>query len=78
MSEMHLRLAKAVSETARSIGPTPAGVAGHDVLFYGTDDELTNTASDFLAEGVRVGQPIVRICRHHHEALPLDLDQHVA
>jgi hypothetical protein len=66
MSEMHLRLAKAVSETASSIGPTPAGVAGHDVHFYGTDDELTNTASEFLAEGVRVGQPIVVIATEAH------------
>jgi hypothetical protein len=59
--EPHRQLEQALSETACRIGPTPAGLAGHDVHFYKNEDHLTKVVVDYLAEGLRAGQPIVVI-----------------
>jgi len=61
LSETHLHLAQALSETECRVGPTPAGLTGHDVHFYKTEDQLSKVVVDYLAEGLRVGQPVVVI-----------------
>ncbi|HEY5062978.1 MAG TPA: MEDS domain-containing protein [Gemmatimonadaceae bacterium] len=66
MSETHVRLAKTISETACGVGPTRAGLPGHDVQFYRSDAYLTRAVVDFLAAGVRVGQPIIVIATESH------------
>jgi len=63
---MHLHLIKAIQEADRPVGPTHPGVRGHDVAFYQSDAYLIRAASDFLAAGVRVGQPLVVIATEPH------------
>ena len=63
---MHLQLVKALEDTARAGGPTLPGVRGHDVQLYSTDVHLTATVADFLAAGVRMGQPVVVIATEAH------------
>lgn len=43
-------------------------LASHDVQFYESDDFLFSTVADFLATGVRLGQPIVVIATPEHQA----------
>jgi len=66
VNQIHPQLAKAVSDAACGVGPTRAGVAGHDVHFYKTDAQLAATVVDFLAAGVRIGQPIIVIATDAH------------
>lgn len=66
---MHVHLANAVESTARPRGPTPAGMVGHDVQFYQTESFLMRVVADYLAAGVRAGQPLVVIARESHRRL---------
>ena len=61
MSDIEILLARALADASSYAVPTPAGLTGHDVLFYRTDAFLTRTVVDFLAEGVSTGHPIVVI-----------------
>jgi hypothetical protein len=63
---VHLHLVKAFDEAARPIGTTRPGDPGHDVQFYRTDAHLTRTVADFLADGVRAGQPLIVIATEPH------------
>lgn len=66
VSEFQLNLARALSENACNQGPTPAGLRGHDVQFYRTENHLTRGVVDFLAAGIRAGQPIIVIASEAH------------
>src|SRR5690348_11562383 len=66
MSDIERQLAQALSESKCRPGPTHALMHGHDVHFYRTDASLTRTVVDFLADGVRAGQPIVVIATESH------------
>ncbi|MGH7652742.1 MAG: MEDS domain-containing protein [Gemmatimonadaceae bacterium] len=80
---MHLHLVKAFDDAAHPIGATAAGDVGHDVQFYKSDAYLTSAVSDFLAAGVRVGQPLIVIATQSHRiafarelrARGLDIDE---
>src|SRR5688500_17902945 len=48
---------------------THAWQTGHDVEFYATDADLIPPVVDFLANGVRAGQPIVVIATAAHRQL---------
>jgi DcmR-like sensory protein len=63
---MHLHLVNAVKESRRPSRGTPAGDIGHDVQFYQSEIHLLRTVADFLADGVRVGQPLVVIATEAH------------
>jgi hypothetical protein len=65
---MHLQLLQAIQAAAQPVDTTPPGVVGHDVQFYRTDAYLTHTVADFLARGVRAGQPLVVIATSSHRA----------
>jgi hypothetical protein len=41
-------------------------MTGHDVQFYRTDAHLVSSVVDFLADGLRAGQPIVVIATESH------------
>lgn len=43
-------------------------LASHDVQFYESEDVLFSTVADYLATGVRLGQPIVVIATPEHRA----------
>jgi hypothetical protein len=60
-----LSLARELSQAA-DLGPTPAGVTGHDVHFYRSDDALIASVVDFLSDAIRVGQPIIVIATEAH------------
>ena len=45
---------------------TPAGVPGHDVQFYDSEDFLVREVARFLAEGIRAGQPLIIIATQAH------------
>jgi hypothetical protein len=66
LAKMDLNLAKVVAEALCHGGPTPPGIAGHDVQFYRTDEYLTKAVVAFLAEGVRAGQPIIVVATEAH------------
>jgi hypothetical protein len=67
MSEtLHLHLEQALSASKCGLGPTRAGLPGHDVQFYRTDAYLVDSVVKFLADGVRVGQPIIVIATEAH------------
>lgn len=66
VEDTHARLAKAVSDAACGVGPTRAGLVGHDVQFYRTEAQLTAAVVRFLATGVRVGQPIIVVATEAH------------
>ena len=66
MKELYLSLADALSQSACTTGPTPAGLAGHDVQFYREEESLVASVVDFLAAGVRVGQPVIVIATPEH------------
>ena len=63
---MHQHLVTAFEAAGRPAGPTRAGMSGHAVKFYKTEAHLTETVADFLADGVRVGQPLVVIAIESH------------
>src|SRR5437763_13218795 len=63
---MDLSLAKVVAEALCKGGPTPAGLAGHNVQFYSTDEFLTKAVVSFLADGVQAGQPIIVVATEPH------------
>jgi hypothetical protein len=56
----------ALNDLALPVGPTPALHSGHDVQFYRTELALIQSATDFLADGLRAGQPIVVIATEPH------------
>jgi len=66
VSDIEILLARALADASSYAVPTPAGLTGHDVLFYRTDAFLTRTVVDFLAEGVSTGHPIVVIATEAH------------
>jgi hypothetical protein len=59
-------LIRTLEETKQRIGITPAGIPGHDVQFYWSEEHLAKTVTEFLADGVRAGQPIVVIATERH------------
>lgn len=66
MKDLYLNLAGALSQSACTNGITPAGLAGHDVHFYRSDETLVASVVDFLADAIRVGQPIIVIATPEH------------
>ena len=66
MRDHYVRLASALAETGYTPGPTPAGLPGHDVHFYRSEQALTSSVVDFLAAGISVGQPIIVIATPEH------------
>jgi hypothetical protein len=80
---MHLHLVKALEDSKRPTRVTPAGDIGHDVQFYRTEGYLTRAVADFLADGVRAGQPLIVIATEAHRvgfarelhARGLDIDE---
>ena len=67
MKDSYLNLADTLSQSACASGSTtPAGLAGHDVHFYRTEESLVNSVVDFLAAGIRVGQPVIVIATPEH------------
>jgi hypothetical protein len=68
MEPIHTELASALSNSRCGLGPTRAGLPGHDVHFYRTDAELVAATTDFLAEGLRAGQPIIVIATGAHRS----------
>lgn len=66
MNEAQLELCNTLSKRARQVGPTPAGLSGHDVVVYHAEDALTKSVVDFLSAGIRVGQPIIVIATPAH------------
>jgi DcmR-like sensory protein len=80
---MHLHLVKALEDSQRSARVTAAGDTGHDVQFYRTEAYLTRAVADFLATGVRAGQPLIVIATEAHrmgfarelQARGLDIDE---
>ena len=65
MSELHSNLANTLSRACDS-GPTPAGMPGHDVHFYSSEESLVRSVVAFLTAGVRVGQPVIVIATEPH------------
>ena len=57
--------APAQADTPLTVQPW---LASHDVQFYESDDFLVSTVADYLATGVRLGQPIVVIATLAHQA----------
>ncbi|HJP84880.1 MAG TPA: MEDS domain-containing protein [Gemmatimonadaceae bacterium] len=66
MKDHYLNLAKVLSQSSCAVGTTPAGLAGHDVQFYRSEQSLVESVVDFLSEGIRVGQPIIVIATPAH------------
>jgi len=66
VSDFEIELAKALADASFYPRPTAAGLTGHDVLFYRTEPFLIKSVVEFLAEGVRTGQPIVVIATEDH------------
>ncbi len=83
MSEMQQELLSVLSASECRPGPTRAGTTGHDVHVYRSEASLIRTVVQFLADGVRAGQPLVVIATPEHrrrfsEALRaqrLDIDE---
>ena len=46
--------------------PTSSWRTGHDVQFYDTEEFLVASATTFLREGLRAGQPLIIICTEGH------------
>lgn len=65
MSELHSNLVETISR-ACDPGPTPAGLPGHDVHFYSSEESLVRSVVTFLSAGVRVGQPVIVIATEPH------------
>ena len=56
----------APSTIAHGRRATPAGVPGHDVQFYDSEDFLVREVTKFLAEGIRAGQPLIIVATEAH------------
>jgi hypothetical protein len=65
VSELHSNLVETISR-ACDPGPTPAGLPGHDVHFYSSEESLVRSVVTFLSAGVRVGQPVIVIATEPH------------
>ena len=65
MSELNYDLVETLSQACEA-GPTPAGVSGHDVHFYSSEESLVRSVVTFLSAGVRVGQPVIVIATEPH------------
>ena len=63
---MSLPISRVFQENVIAKAPTPGGMTGHDVQFYRSEAHLIRTVVDFLAAGVRVGQPLVVIATDAH------------
>ena len=72
MKDLYLNLAEALSQSACTAGSTPAGLAGHDAHFYRSEESLVKSVVDFLADGIRVGQPIIVIATPEHRRAFID------
>ena len=72
MKDQYPSLAKALSQASRDSRPTPVGLPGHDVHFYHSDNALAESVIEFLADGIRVGQPIIVIATREHRRAFLD------
>jgi len=71
---MNLELAHAINEAHLVSEPTPCGLCGHDVQFYRSEEFLVRAVTDFLAAGVKAGQPLVVIATEaHREAFAASL-----
>ena len=66
MGESQIEFEKVLADSPCESGCTPAGLAGHDVQFYRTDDYLTSAVVKFLGEGIRAGQPVIVIATEPH------------
>jgi len=66
VTDRYVSLAKALSQASRNPGPTSPGLPGHDVHFYRSEEALAESVVDFLADGIRVGQPIIVIATAEH------------
>jgi len=66
VSDFEIELARTVADASGYPRPTAAGLTGHDVLFFRTNAFLIKSVVEFLAEGVRTGQPIVVIATEAH------------
>ena len=65
MSQLPSNLAETLSR-ACDPGPTPPGLAGHDVHFYSSEESLVRSVVAFLSAGIRVGQPAIVIATQPH------------
>ena len=63
MDDLHSKLVRELTDAS---GLTPTGLSGHDVNFYRTDEALVKSVVEFLAAGIRVGQPIIVISTDQH------------
>lgn len=61
--DLHRIAPNSISQGRRG---TPAGVPGHDVQFYDSEDFLVREVARFLAEGIRAGQPLIIVATHAH------------
>lgn len=66
MGELRQHMMRAVAATDGKVGATRAGMTGHDVQLYRTDAYLTRGVVDFLAQGLRIGQPSIVIATEPH------------
>src|SRR3954471_20541206 len=68
MRQTQLRLVENDRATSAPVNPVPA--AGleqtHSVQFYDSESYLVSTVADFLAAGLRVGQPVLVIATPEH------------
>jgi MEDS: MEthanogen/methylotroph, DcmR Sensory domain len=69
MNDMMSQLEQTLAESNRVHGPTRAGMTGHDVHFYRSEASLVRSVVNFLADGVRAGQPLVVIATPEHQRL---------
>jgi MEDS: MEthanogen/methylotroph, DcmR Sensory domain len=72
VKDLYLNLADALSQSECTTGSTPAGLAGHDVHFYRTENGLVSSVVDFLADGIRVGQPVIVVATPEHRRAFID------
>lgn len=61
--DLHRLAPNSISHGRRA---TPAGVPGHDVQFYDSEDFLVREVARFLAEGIRAGQPLIIVATQAH------------
>jgi hypothetical protein len=65
VGELHSNLVETLSQSCDP-GPTPAGLPGHDVHFYSSEESLVRSVVTFLSAGLRVGQPVIVIATEPH------------
>jgi hypothetical protein len=64
--EQHAELAETLAQSACRLGPTRPLLTGHDVLFYRTEAFLVRAVVNFLADGMRSGQPAIIVATESH------------